>query len=128
MPVQKQAGSGFESFTFYLSLLLLAAAIGSFFYFQYSVGQRIAKRDELKIEASKSKTAEQKNLENRIMTVRQQLRDFSAALNERKLGTMFFSKFETLVFPEVFSFARMDPCRNSTSSFRNGFLERINPK
>ncbi len=101
MPVQKN-GSSLESFTFYLSLLLLATVIGSFFYLRYQVGQSNAKLADISAQAAKTKTAEQKKLESRILTAQQQMRDFAAILNARKMSSDFFDKFESLVFPDVY--------------------------
>lgn len=102
MSFQKQPGSVLENFVFLLSLLLLAGAIGSFFYLQYLTGQKNAELATISAEAAKTKTAEQKNIENRILTVRQQMRDFSDMIDTRKYGTKFFEMFESLVFPNVY--------------------------
>ena len=101
MPAQKN-GSSLESFTFYLALLLIAAVVGSFFYLRYQVNQSNEKLADISAEAAKTKTAEQKELENRILTVQQQLRDFAAILDARKMSFNFFNNFESLVFPDIY--------------------------
>lgn len=81
---------------------MLAAVIGSFFYVKYSVDQSNADLAVKMADAARMKTAEEKNLESRILTVRQQLRDFSTVIEARKLAANFFEKFEELVFPDVY--------------------------
>jgi len=101
MPPQKP-GSSLENFVFYLSLLLLAAVIGGFFYLQYLAGQKDVELANASAAVAKAKTVEQKNLEDSIAVARQQLSDFSAVISQRKISVNFLEKFEDLVFSEVY--------------------------
>jgi type II secretory pathway component PulL len=101
-PQKKQSGFSLENATFYLSLLLLAAMAGAFFYFQYLIAQASDELASVSTEAAKTKTGEQKKLEDRVLSTQQELADFSQKLGNRKSSTEFFSNFEALVLPDVY--------------------------
>ena len=101
-PQKKQSGFSLENATFYLSLLLLAAMVGAFFYFQYLISQNNDELLSVSTEAAKTKTDEQKKLEERVLTTQQELADFSKKMADRRSSTEFFSNFESLVLPQVY--------------------------
>jgi hypothetical protein len=101
-PQKKQSGFSLENATFYLSLLLLAAMVGAFFYFRYLIVQASDELASVSIEAAKTKTDAQKKLEDRVLSTQQELTDFSQKLNNRKSSIEFFSNFEALVLPQVY--------------------------
>jgi len=115
-PPKKQTGSFLENATFYFSLLLLAAMVGAFFYFRYLVVQSNDELAEISAQAAKTKTEEQKNLEDRVLLTQQKLVDFSKKIGSRQSSATFFDNFEALVLPEVyFSSCDLD-LQNMTAS------------
>jgi len=100
-PIKKQ-GFSLENATFYLSLILLAATVGAFFYLQNLNRQANDELAAVSAQAAKTKTEEQKNLEARVLSAQRKLEDFSKKLDERRAGTEFFNNFEALVLPEVY--------------------------
>ncbi|MFA6376197.1 MAG: hypothetical protein WCX69_02225 [Candidatus Paceibacterota bacterium] len=101
-PPKKQTGSLLENSVFYLSLLLLALMVGAFFYSRYLVDQSNAELAELSLQASKTKTEEQKKLEDRVLMTQQKLSDFSKKLENRQSSAVFFGNLETLILPEIY--------------------------
>lgn len=101
MPPKKQSGISLENVVFYISLVALALVVGTFFYLQQSVSKSKEELDSLSIEAAKSKTQDQKNLENGILKTQQELRDFSKLISTSKAGSELFSKVEDMVISGV---------------------------
>jgi hypothetical protein len=99
---QKKSVITLEGTVFYICLFLLALAIGMFFYLQFLTNENKVKLDNLTIKALEVKTEEQKKLENDILTVDQQLRDFLVILDEHKIVTNFFRGLEAAVHPDVY--------------------------
>lgn len=108
-PTKKQTGFSLENATFYVSLLLLAAVIGAFFYLGYSIDRKNEEANEISAQAALAKSKDEKALETKIFLAQQKLSDFSGLIAERKTGAGFFGKFETLVLPEIyFSECKLD--------------------
>ena len=99
---QKRPGVFLENAIFYLSLILLAATIGSFFYVRHLAEQSVAELADLSAQVAKDKTAEQKQLENRVIAAQRKLGDFSKIALGRKSAVNFFSKLEELTTGSVY--------------------------
>ncbi|MFZ3073849.1 MAG: hypothetical protein WA093_01820 [Minisyncoccales bacterium] len=109
IPNKKKSVFSLENAVFYISLLLLAAVVGGFFYLGHLITQKEGELAEASVQAARIKTEEQKKLEDRILLVRQKLDDFSKILADRKISTGFFNKLESAVLPEVyFSDCKLD--------------------
>jgi len=65
-----------ENAVFYITLVALAITVGTFFYLQYSVSKGNEELASLTFEAAKNKTEDERNLENNVLQVQQELNDF----------------------------------------------------
>lgn len=91
-----------ENFTFNISLIIVAAVIGTFFYLQYAVSDKNAEYESLSIDATMNKTAGQKKIENQVLITQQRLNDFSSLIDGHKRITAFFTGLESVMHPDVF--------------------------
>lgn len=91
-----------ENTVFYLSLLLLVAVFGAFFYVRYSITQSTAELGRITVQLEQTKTEEHKLLEARIAAARRKMSDFSQVLASRKSAVNFFNKFEGMVSENVY--------------------------
>ena len=96
-PNKPTAGLSLENAIFYISLVALAATVGTFFYLQYSVSKSNDEFASLSAEAAKTKTADQKKLEESILRTQQELKDFSKAVSASKATSELFTKIEGMV-------------------------------
>jgi len=88
---------------------LLAVTIGAFFYIGYLVNQKNSRLTDISEEAAKIKTEEQKKLENNVFSTRRKINDFAKIIDQRKVSTGFFKRFEELILPEIyFSQCKLD--------------------
>lgn len=99
---KKKIGSSIENMFFYVSLLALAIMISTFFYLQYMVTKSNDELASLSIEAAKSKTEDQKQLEDSVLRVQQELKDFSKLVSERKMNSEVFSRLEDVMIMGVY--------------------------
>ncbi len=101
----KKQGIFLENMVFYVSLLLLALAVGGFFYARHLAAQESERLAGLSMQMAKMKSEEQKDLEGKIKVARQKLEDFSKIASQRRSAANFFNKFEVLV-PEKIYFSQ----------------------
>ncbi len=102
MPSKKQAGLSLENAVFYISLVILVATVGTFFYLQNSVSKTGDELASLTFEAAKLKTEDEKNLENSILKTQQMLKDFSKALTVQKASSEILKRLEEMVILGVY--------------------------
>jgi hypothetical protein len=90
-----------------LSLLLLAAVVGGYFYLQNLVNRGTDELAGLVLQSVKTKTEEQKQLEVRVAAARRKLADFSVIAASWKSGTAFFDGLENMTSGGVY-FSKCD--------------------
>jgi hypothetical protein len=99
---QKRPGVFWENAVFYLSLILLAATVGSFFYVRYLAVQSGAELAGFLEQAAKTKTDEQKRLEAGVLAAQRKIGDYSKVVAERKSAVNFFGGIERLITRNVY--------------------------
>lgn len=102
MPPKQQTGLSLENAIFYISLVALAVTVGTFFYLQYATAKSNDELASLTAEAAKSKTEDQKKLEEDVLRVQQELRDFSKLIAAQKASSELFGKLESLTIQGVY--------------------------
>jgi len=100
-PPKQHSGASLENAVFYISLVALVVTVGTFFYLQQAVTKSNEEFASLSVEAAKSKTQDQKNLENGILKTQQELHDFSKLIAASKASSMLFSKVEDVLVSGV---------------------------
>jgi len=98
----KRPGLFFENVVFYFSFVLLALVVGAFFYVRHLTASATAELSNLEMQITKTKTEEQKQLENRVKLARRQLEDFSGVISVRTSALDFLSRLEKLIIPGVY--------------------------
>ena len=99
---QKRPETFLENAIFYFCLLLLAVAVGAYFYFWSSVSRVKGEINDLNVLLEQTKTAENKDLDGRLEAARRKLADFSEISAKRKSPTRFFNKLEELASGNVY--------------------------
>ena len=86
---------------FAFSLIILIAAVLSFFIFSYYIEEENKKITDLENKITKQKQ-DNKELESRLQAKKKLIDDFSIVLNQHKLTNQAFAVIEKITHPEVF--------------------------
>jgi len=101
-PPKPKQKSIFADLFFIFSLLVLFAAIGGFFAFNYLIEQRLVQYDDLSAQMAQEMTPDQKTLESSVLGYRQRLQDFPPLLNSHTSPSRFFQALEKITYPQIY--------------------------
>jgi len=90
-----------ESAFFYFSLAVLIAMIGGFFLLNYLSQKTDEEIASLTATLNKQKSAEEKALEDEVLSNQKRLSDFPNLLAQHKVATEFFRRLEGMTSPKI---------------------------